>query len=329
MASEKRARAAAGGTRTRIDEVTFTRNLRYELADQEGRALIGSWVIAATMGVMWLFLVAFGPRTDISHLLPPEERPINVTFEPPPPAPIPPVPVVAKPAPVPVAPKAAPAPAPAKPQPTAAEREAKRAAAMNAAFGAQAPPNGPVGDVSNVLRGVSVSTATAKPGAAVGKSVLAYGQGGQGVRTPGRGDMGAAGAAGAVGAIGGVAGGAGIGHEGVSVSAPRAIDVPGLGGPTRDVGELGTSVREHESQLRFCYDEYGLKLNPALAGSVTIAITMTGGGSVTNAAVSRRTWSGPGSAETESCVLQKVREWRFPSSSAGGGTFEFSFNFTK
>jgi hypothetical protein len=275
---------------------------------------------------MWLLLVAFGPRTDVSHLLPPEERPINVTFEPPPPAPAPPTP----PTPVAAAPKPTPAPVPrpVKPQPTAAELEAKRAAAMKNAFGAAAPTSGPVGDVSNVLRGVAVSTNAPRPGAAVGKSVLAYGQGGQGVRTPGREDM-AAGAAGAMGAIGGVAGSAGIGHEGIGVSAPRAIDVPNLGGPSRDMGELGTSVRNHESQLRFCYDEYGLKVNPGLAGSVTIAITMTGSGAVTGAKVSRRTWSGPGSAETEACVLQRARAWNFPSSSAGGGTFEFSFNFTK
>ena len=125
----------------------------------------------------------------------------------------------------PAAPKPAPAPAAPKPQPSAAEREAKRAAAIGAAFGGAAPKNGPVGDVSNVLRGVAVATRRSQAGAAVGKSVLAYGQGGQGVRTPGRSDMGGAGA---VGAIGGVNGGGGIGHEGVSVSAPRAIDVPGL-----------------------------------------------------------------------------------------------------
>jgi outer membrane biosynthesis protein TonB len=325
MPPEKRQRSSRPRGQRR-DEATFTRNLRYEMAGQEGRALIGSWTLSAALGVMWLLLVAFGPRTDVSHLLPPEERPINVTFEPPPPAPAPPTP----PTPVAAAPKPTPAPVPrpVKPQPTAAELEAKRAAAMKNAFGAAAPTSGPVGDVSNVLRGVAVSTNAPKPGAAVGKSVLAYGQGGQGVRTPGREDM-AAGAAGAMGAIGGVAGSAGIGHEGIGVSAPRAIDVPNLGGPSRDMGELGTSVRNHESQLRFCYDEYGLKVNPGLAGSVTIAITMTGSGAVTGAKVSRRTWSGPGSAETEACVLQRARAWNFPSSSAGGGTFEFSFNFTK
>jgi hypothetical protein len=303
------------------DEATFTRNLRFELADEEGRVLLGSWGVSTGLGLVWIALVLFGPSTDVTHLLPPEERPISVRFEAPPPLPEPKV-VAA--APAPAAPKAA-APAP-KPQPTAAEREAKRAAAMGSAFGAAAPKSGPVGDVSNVLRGVAVTTGAPRPGAAVGKAVLAYGQGGQGVRTPGRSDMGGSGA---VGAIGGVTGGGGIGHEGVSVSAPRAIDVAGFGGPSRDVGELGTAVREHESQLRFCYDEYGLKVNPDLAGSVTVAITLTGSGSVTNAVVSRRTWSGPGAAPAEGCIVQKARAWRFPVSSAGGGTFEFSFNFSK
>ena len=306
------------------DEATFTRNLRYELADEEGRGLLGSWMISGAVGVLWVLLVAFGPTTDVTHLLPPEDRPIDVKFEPPPPAPPKPEPV-AQPAPA-AAPKPAPAPAAPKPQPSAAEKEAKRAAAFSSAFGGAAPKNGPVGDVSNVLRGVSVASGAPKPGTAVGKTVLAYGQGGQGVRTPGRSDMGGAGA---VGAIGGVNGGGGIGHEGVSVSAPRAIDVAGFGAPTRDVGALGTSVREHESQLRFCYDEYGLKVNPDLAGSVTVALTMTASGSVTNAKVTRRTWSGPGASEAEGCILEKARAWQFPPASSGAGTFEFSFNFSR
>jgi hypothetical protein len=323
MAPEVDRRSAPREVQRRPDgaEATFTRNLRFELAGEEGRVLLGSWVLSGGLGLVWLALVLFGPTTDISHLLPPEERPIAVKFEAPPPPPeVKVAPVAPAPAP---APK--PAAAPAKPQPTEAEREAKRAAAFGSAFGAAAPKSGPVGDVSNVLRGVSVAS-SAKPGATVGKAVLAYGQGGQGVRTPGRGDMGGAGA---IGALGGVNGGGAIGHEGVSVSAPRAIDVAGFGGPTRDVGALGTSVREHESQLRFCYDEYGLKVNPDLAGSVTVALTLTATGSVSAAKVSRRTWSGPGASAAEGCILQKAAAWQFPSSSSGAGTFEFSFNFSR
>ena len=305
------------------DEATFTRNLRYELADEEGRGLLGSWVISGLVGVLWVALVIFGPTTDVTHLLPVEERPIEVKFEAPPPAP--------------------PKPEPSRGSAGSAEAGTSACSAEAAAIGGRArgeacgrvrlcirrgsPKNGPVGDVSNVLRGVAVANAGApRPGQAVGKTVLAYGQGGQGVRTPGRSDMGGAGA---VGAIGGVNGGGGIGHEGVSVSAPRAIDVAGFGAPTRDVGALGTSVREHESQLRFCYDEYGLKVNPDLAGSVTVALTLAVNGTVTNAKVSRRTWSGPGSGPAEGCILEKARAWQFPPSTTGAGTFEFSFNFSR
>lgn len=321
MPDERRASARAPQLARPRDEASFTRNLRFEIADEEGRALLGAWGISGACGLLWLMLVLFGPKTDVSHLLPPEERPISVTFEAPPPPEVPPAPTVAEP--VPTAPKAA---RPSRPAPSAAEIAARRAKAAGAAFGAKLSPNGPVGDVSNVLRGVDVASGAPRPGAAVGKSVLAYGQGGAGVRTPGRGDMGGGAA---VGTIGGVTGGGGIGHEGVSISAPRAIDVAGFGGPTRDVSELGNAVRSHDSQLKFCYDEYGLKVNPGLAGSVTLAITLTGSGDVTGAKVNRRTWSGPGAGEAEACILQKAHAWRFPASTAGGGTFEFSFNFTR
>ncbi len=323
MASERRAESRSGGG-WRVDEATFTRNLRYELADEEGRALLGSWAASGALGLVWLLLVLFGPRTDVTHLLSPEERPVTVTFESPPPLPAPAAPVERHRAPG--GPAAPSAPKPAAAPEREAARAAARAAAIGAAFGGAAPAAGPVGDVSNVLRGVAVAAAGPGSGAAAGKTVLAYGQGGQGERTPGRGDMGGGGA---VSAIGGVSGGGGIGHQGVTVSAPRAVDAPGLGGPSRDVGALGTAVREHQSQLRFCYDEYGLKVNPDLAGSVTVALTVAAGGAVTNANVARRTWSGAGSAEVESCILEKARAWRLPPSTTGAGTFEFSFNFSR
>src|SRR5581483_2035468 len=115
--------------------------------------------------------------------------------------------------------------------------------------------------------GVSVaSNSPATPGAATGgKQVLAYGQGGAGSRTPGR-------------DAGGGSGTGGFGAQAVRIGAPKAIGAPSLGGPGRDVGELGTQVRDHESQLRFCYNEFGLKVNPSLAGSVVISLTLTESG---------------------------------------------------
>jgi hypothetical protein len=115
----------------------------------------------------------------------------------------------------------------------------------------------------------------------------------------------------------------------VRISAPRPIDVPAIGGARRDVSELGTFVRGRESQLRFCYNEFGLKVNPALAGSVTAAITLTGSGSVSGVDITNRTWSGAGASDTEQYIAQKIRGWRFPASEAGGGTYSFAFSFTR
>jgi hypothetical protein len=94
------------------------------------------------------------------------------------------------------------------------------------------------------------------------------------------------------------------------------------------VGELGNFVRSRESQLRFCYQEYGLKVNPRLAGSVSINIAVAGNGAVSGANISRRTWSGAGASEAESCIQSRIRGWRFPTSSTGEGTYGFSFNFS-
>jgi hypothetical protein len=88
-------------------------------------------------------------------------------------------------------------------------------------------------------------------------------------------------------------------------------------------------VRGRESQLRFCYNEYGLKVNPALAGSVSASVTLTSAGAVTGVDITNRTWSGDGASETERCIAEKIRGWRFPASDAGGGTYAFSFSFTR
>jgi hypothetical protein len=200
---------------------------------------------------------------------------------------------------------------------------------------------GLVGDVSNVLRGVDLSSGAGGTGAGAGgtggagrggKVVLGAGEGGQGSRTPGRGGIGGGtgtggGAAGGIGGVG--PGGGTVSRAPVRISAPRPIDVPAIGAPQRDVAELGTFVRGRESQLRFCYNEFGLKVNPALAGSVTAAITLSGTGSVSGVRLTNRTWSGAGASDTERCLAEKIRGWRFPAAEAGGGTYSFSFSFTR
>lgn len=312
-------------TRAPVDDTSFTRNMRYEFADAEGRAITYSWVASCALGILWLLLVAFGPLVPPSiALLPQDTPPIDVKVEDlSPPAPTP------QPAAAPSAP--APTPRPAAGGGRSAPKK-NDAAAFGSAFGGAATKQGGgmVGDVSNVLRGVDVNSGAGSTPGQSGKAVIGYGQGGQGSRTPGRGGLGEGlGTTPGGGGLGGVGGGGGVGFSSVSVAPPSVIRAEKVGGPGRNVSDLGNYVRGRQSQLQFCYTENGLKVNPSLAGTVNVAVTLTGAGTVTGVDITNRTWSGAGASETEACIKQKILGWRFPSSDQGGGTYSFSFVFSK
>ena len=341
-------RPIPGGPRTA--ESTFTRQLRFEIADDEGRVLLKSYGVAFTMGIAWLLMVYLWKPTARPELVPKNADPIEVVID------LPPVPpeTVAPPTPATATPQPAPAPGPTtrppgrqgptgqpRPGPSGSRTEQNRTGAIGEAFGtgSGSGTGGVTGDVSNVLRGVDVNAGSGGTGGGLGgsggggtggKTVLGYGQGGQGSRTPGRGGIGGGSGTGGGGGggIGGVGGGGGVARAAVRVTAPRVIAAPSIGGPGRDVSDLGTFVRSRESQLRYCYTERGLKQNPNLAGTITVAITLTGAGNVTAADVTSRTWSGAGAADAESCIRSRIRSWKFPSDSRGGGTYAFPFNFT-
>src|SRR5215210_6074534 len=86
-------RPATSPASPRHGDTTFTRNLKFEFADEEGRALVGSYAISITLGILFLLLVRFGPESRAPDLLPPPAPPIDVVFEGPvpEPTPIPPV----------------------------------------------------------------------------------------------------------------------------------------------------------------------------------------------------------------------------------------------
>ncbi|HUQ82379.1 MAG TPA: hypothetical protein VM076_14600, partial [Gemmatimonadaceae bacterium] len=70
------------GVPTNGRDTVLNRSLRYEVAGEEGRALIGSYGFAFALGIAWLLFVYFGPRTLPMQLLSPDERPIAVSFDP-------------------------------------------------------------------------------------------------------------------------------------------------------------------------------------------------------------------------------------------------------
>ena len=303
----------------------FTGAMRWEIFSEEGRSLLWSSMVSLLLGIIFLLLVMFGPRGKKLQLLPDSEAPIEVAIDDmPEPTPIQEAgEVEVAPAPGPTDKKAG----PKDPQPAAPNRSD----AITDAFGSPSSgTGGMVGDVSNVLGGIQTSPsgdlAGVGGGAQGGKTVLGYGQGGQGSVRPGRGGIG--GPAGTGGGIGGVGAGGGMTRGTVRVAAPRAVSAPELGGPGRDVPALGDYVRSRQAQLQSCYTQQGLTVNPKLAGTINVAITMTGSGGVTGVDATAGSMSGAGTPEVTSCIESKIRGWRFPSSDAGGGTYSFPFSFT-
>jgi hypothetical protein len=286
----------------------------------ESRPLAVSHALAVGLGAGWLALVYLtpAPPPSIALLRPEEMAAIEVQFDDPPPPPK----------------QEAPPPEEAmainKPEPTPVEKERERAAKEEAeigdAFGG-GNTNALVGDVTNALRGVEVAKGSQAGSGAGRKAVIGYGQGGVGARTPGKGfDAAAAAAASGIGKVNAAGG---VARATIRVAAPQVVARPGERA-SRDMAQLGTFVRSRQAQLQFCYQEQGLLINPALAGSIGVEVSLAPSGTVAAARITDRTWSGAGVVEAEGCILSRIRGWTFPASAAAGNeTYGFSFVFNK
>ena len=192
-------------------------------------------------------------------------------------------------------------------------------------------PGGMVG-ASGVLRGVETGASGGYSGLASvgsagqgGRAALSYGDG-PGSRGSGRAGIGEGSGAGG-GGIGGVGGAGSVVRSAVSVSAPRVV-AEEFSGPRRDVTQLGSIMRDRQAVLQSCYTQQGLTVNPKLAGTMDVAITLNSAGSVARVAATPRSMSGAGTSEVASCIEAKIRNWKFPASDAGSGTYSFPFSFT-
>lgn len=287
----------------------------------ENKPLIISQIAASLIGAAWVTLVYITPPPPptIALLRPEEAAAVEVEFEDEKPKP----PEEKPPEPDPVTDSAV------VPPPSKAEAKAKAdAKAAQNAFGAA--PSALVGDVTNALRGVDVSAgkAAGAAGSGGGKAVIGYGAGGSGVRTPGKGVDPSVTAAGEN--IGTVNARGSVASATIAVDAPKIIRSADGGASGRDMARLGTFVRGRNAQLQYCYRDVGIPLNANLAGSINVAITMDAAGTVTDARVATRSWSGAGVAEAEACVLSRVKGWAFPASSKSGPeTYSFSFIFNR
>ena len=302
------------GSRSPVAESGLSDAPSFALADEDTGPLLGSYAISTSIGIAFLLLLEFGPRPEVLVEVT-KTRGGIITVR-----------------------TVDGAPEPSVYEALAGGRQGQSvvrrgrtgtgeaAGDIGKAFTARdGSASAMVTDPAGLLRGVAVSSQAA-PGGDASKAVLATGSAGVGSVIPGRGGI--AGGQGS-GGIGGMGAGAGVSRAATTVTGPDVIPVDPLAGDGRSASEMGTFVRSREAELRFCYEENGLKVNPGLGGSITVALTVTGSGSVRAAEVTKRSWSGRGAAESEACILRAVRGWKLPPSDRGAAVHAFPFSFTK
>lgn len=85
-----------------------------------------------------------------------------------------------------------------------------------------------------------------------------------------------------------------------------------IGGLDKDV--IARVIRQHQNEIKYCY-ETELNKDPSLAGKVAVAFTIDAAGTVSEASVTESTL---GSPAAESCILSRIRRWKFPEPKGGG-----------
>jgi hypothetical protein len=129
--------------------------------------------------------------------------------------------------------------------------------------------------------------------------------------------------------LGTVTAGGGVQRTRHAAVAPPVVAAPIASVGARDVREVGQFVRTRAAQLESCYQRAGRAIDPALAGTVHVAITIAGSGAVTGVDVRRRSWSGAGADAAEACIRATVRGWSLPASPETSGTYIFPFHFSR
>lgn len=122
--------------------------------------------------------------------------------------------------------------------------------------------------------------------------------------------------------------------ESLSVAIPPAVveSEPGAPGARRGTrraarryppppAALLAAVRREQAFSRFCYQEYGQKSDPTLAGGVAVKVTVAAAG-VSEARVADDTWSSPAGAAVNRCLDERAKSaWKLAAGAVRPGTY--------
>lgn len=68
---------------------------------------------------------------------------------------------------------------------------------------------------------------------------------------------------------------------------------------------------DHDTQIKYCYTELGLRYDRHLTGDVTVRVSLNDAGFADTVEVIKRTWDGVPAAEVESCMRALIEDWSF------------------
>lgn len=68
---------------------------------------------------------------------------------------------------------------------------------------------------------------------------------------------------------------------------------------------------DHDTQIKYCYTELGLRYDRHLTGEVTVRVSLDDAGFADTVEVTKRTWDGVPAAEVESCMRALIEDWSF------------------
>ncbi|HEX4620319.1 MAG TPA: TonB family protein, partial [Myxococcaceae bacterium] len=162
--------------------------------------------------------------------------------------------------------------------------------------------------------GINNSLGGLKGGAGLGD---AHGVGGLGSRGTGPGGGGTGLGLGGLGTKGTGHGAGGFGSIDLGGRGKDSVRVvPGkttvVGGLSKDV--IAKVIKRHENEIKFCYEQE-LNKTPNLNGKVAVQWVIDPTGSVSDANVTETSLS---NNNAESCMLARIRRWKFPSPEGGG-----------
>src|SRR4051812_26415399 len=109
----------------------------------------------------------------------------------------------------------------------------------------------------------------------------------------------------------------------VAAAARPVIAVPTDSG--RSSGELRVASQRYAPTVRGCYEREGLKLDPALEGTLDVSVTIVPQGHVREVRVDTLDVRGTGMREVASCVAALAAQWHFSSGTYALEETTFSF----